>query len=58
MSQCGSDLGRYTKAPAQNIVVLVVRTELFTSNHRVEDHVGRRDLVKFVANDRSIPARM
>ena len=44
--QCGSDLGRGTKVPAQNIVALVARKGFCIRKHRFKDHVRRRELVQ------------
>ena len=37
-------MGRDTKAPYQNIVALVVRKCFLSKKHRVEDHVGHREM--------------
>ena len=50
MSRHVIDLVRETNEPAQNIVVLVVRTGFFSGKHGVEDIVGRRDPVQICSN--------
>ena len=44
-TRCGSDLGRDTKAPAQNIAALVAMTGFFRGKNMVKDHVRRRYMV-------------